>query len=231
MGNKFSWQSFISIVLLFSFVVMLLSGVVLYVAPEGSLSRWIAWDVLNLTKKQWEHQHTIFSFLFVLFSLLHIFKINWALLLSYFTPESLRLSHLKEILVALLITLLVFVGTLYNFQPIKYILKIGSGISDNFGENVEIPGVSDSEKLTIEQFSVDVLDSSYKDVVKILREKDFKEISKGVLVEDFCEMNNISPSEFYKILKGELLSFNIGLMDFPDITSKTNSLDQINSLL
>ena len=50
MINKFNWQSFISIGLLISFLVMLISGVVLYIAPEGSLSRWIGWDVFSLTK-------------------------------------------------------------------------------------------------------------------------------------------------------------------------------------
>jgi hypothetical protein len=66
---------------------MLLSGVILYIAPEGSLSRWIGWDVFGLTKKQWEYQHAMFSLLFVLFSIFHIFRINWGLLLSYFALE------------------------------------------------------------------------------------------------------------------------------------------------
>ena len=47
MNNKFNWQSFISIGLLLSFFVMLVSGIVLYIAPEGSLSRWIGWDIFK----------------------------------------------------------------------------------------------------------------------------------------------------------------------------------------
>ena len=82
--KRFSWQSFISIGLLLSFIIMGFSGIILFIAPEGSLSRWIGWDVMNLTKKQWEQQHTIFSYLFILFSIFHVFKINWGYLVFIF---------------------------------------------------------------------------------------------------------------------------------------------------
>ncbi len=125
MNNKFSWQSFISIGLLFSFIMMLFSGLILYVAPEGSLSRWIGWEVFHLSKKQWEHQHTIFSYLFILFSVFHIFKINWALMLSYFIPEKIKIMNYKELVIALLIVVFVFFGTLIKLYPFEYILHLG----------------------------------------------------------------------------------------------------------
>jgi len=232
MNNKFSWQSFISIGLLFSFIVMIISGIVLYVAPEGSLSRWISWDVLNLSKKQWEHQHTVFSYLFILFTVFHIFKINWGLLLSYFTPEKIKISHFKEVVIAFLITILVFIGTLYNVGPLRFVNNLGGAISDKFAENVEIPNIPDSEKLTIKQFSSEILKTSYENINAILKNKDFKDLREDILVKDFCLINNISPHEFYRILKGELLQINnSSVMGFPEITSNTSCLDQINSIL
>jgi len=232
MNNKFSWQSFISIGLLFSFIVMFISGIVLYIAPEGSLSRWISWDVLNLSKNQWEQQHTVFSYLFILFTVFHIFKINWGLLLSYFTPEKIKISNFKEIVIAFLITILVFIGTLYNVGPLRFVNNLGGTISDNFSENVEMPSIPDSEKLTIKQFSSEILNTSYENINEILKNKDFEDLREDILVEDFCLINNMSPHEFYKILKGELLQINnSSVMSFPEITSKTNCLDQINSIL
>ena len=207
MNNKFSWQSFISIGLLLSFFIMLVSGIVLYVAPEGSLSRWIDWNVFNLNKKQWEHQHTIFSYLFILFSIFHIFKINWELLLSYFVIGKINLSNFKEIVIAFIITVLVFSGTLYNVNPFQFIINLGNNISDNHSLNVEIPNIPDAEKLSLKDFSEKVFEVSYEEVYDKLINIEFESVNENIIVSEFCKINKITPQELYKILKGELFIF------------------------
>lgn len=223
MNNKFSWQSFISIGLLFSFIVMLFSGLILYVAPEGSLSRWIGWDVFNLTKKQWEHQHTIFSYLFVIFSIFHIFRINWSLMLSYFVPEKIKISNFREIIIALLITIIVFIGTLVEIDPFNFILKLGNNISDSYSENVERPKVADAEKLTIAEFSEKVFDIPYAEIHDCLINLGFIDVSEEILIKDFCKKNDITPEELYKVLKGELMNSisdnSTGALDISSISS------------
>ena len=220
MNNKFSWQSFISIGLLLSFIIMLVSGIILYVAPEGSLSRWIDWSVFSLNKKQWEHQHTIFSYLFILFSIFHIFKINWGLLLSYFAPEKLNLSNLKEILIAFVITVLVFLGTLYNANPFQFIIKVGNSISNNHSLNVDIPNIPEAERLSLKDFSEKVLVVSYEEVYNTLTNIEFESIDENIIVSEFCKKNKITPQELYKILKRELFDNSaIGSYSMPDISS------------
>ena len=197
MNNKFNWQSFISIGLLLSFFIMLVSGIVLYIAPEGSLSRWIDWDILNLSKKQWEYQHTIFSYLFILFSIFHVFKINWSYLISYFVVEKFKMINLKEIIVAVVITILIFMGTLFNLSPFKNVIQFGNKISDSYAENVEIPNIPDAEKLSLNDFAKEVFNISYSDLVSNLEKFDFDKVDKNSTVIDFCNLNNITPKEFY----------------------------------
>ncbi|MCK5170862.1 MAG: DUF4405 domain-containing protein [Bacteroidales bacterium] len=219
MNNKFNWQSFISIGLLLSFIVMLISGIVLYIAPEGSLSRWIGWDILNLSKKQWEHQHTIFSYLFILFSIFHVFKINWSYLISYFVFEKFKMINLKEIIVAVVITVLIFMGTLLNWSPFKNVIQFGSNISDSYAEKVEIPNIPDAEKLSLKDFSEKVSKVSYEEVYNKLINIDFKSIDENIIVSEFCKINKIAPQELYKILKGELsISGSAEITDSPNIT-------------
>jgi hypothetical protein len=232
MNNKFSWQSFISIVLLFSFIMMLFSGIVLYVAPEGSISRWIAWDVLNLSKKQWEHQHTIFSYVFILFSLFHIFKINWALLLSYFTPEKVKIYNFKESLLALSLLVIIFIGTLFDGIPFRYIIDLGDKLSDSHSKNIDMPNSIDSEKLSLNEFVNIILEADYESVKLILDKLNFKSIEKNIVVKDFCRNNKISPEEFYKILKGELFKMDSSqMLGFPEISSAAGYCDKISSIL
>lgn len=204
MNNKFNWQSFISIALLFAFILMLVSGVILYIAPEGSLSRWIGWDILNLSKKQWENQHTIFSYLFILFSVLHIFKINWGLLISYFQFDKKRFTYFKEIIIALVIVLLVFFGTLFNWKPFSSIINWGANISDNYGVGVDYPSVSDAEKLSLDNFASTVFQISYADFRAYTKEYEFADIDKNSTVLEFCNINGITPEELHKKIKEQI---------------------------
>lgn len=204
MNNKFSWQSFISIGLLLSFIIMLISGLVLYIAPEGSLSRWIGWDVLNLTKSQWEKQHTVFSFLFVIFSFLHILLINWDLLISYFVPGKMAFKSYKELIIAFAIILLVFVGTLTNLNPFKFITSLGDEISDSYSEQVQMPKVADAEKLSLGEFADKVFDIDFEELKGILEKLNFDDIKEDAIVLDFCKWNDLTPEELYKIINGQL---------------------------
>lgn len=197
MNNKFNWQSFISIGLLLSFIVMLISGIVLYIAPEGSLSRWIGWDILNLSKKQWEYQHTIFSYLFILFSIFHVFKINWSYLISYFVVEKFKMINLKEIIVAVVITVLIFMGTFFNLSPFKNVIQFGNKISDSYAEDIEIPNIPDAEKLSLNDFAKEVFSISYSDLVSNLEKFNFDKVDENSTVIDFCNLNDITPEEFY----------------------------------
>jgi len=208
MNNKFNWQSFISIALLFSFLVMMFSGIVLYIAPEGSLSRWIGWEIFGLTKSQWEQQHTIFSYLFVIFTVLHIFKINWNWLWSYFIVKKRKFVFYKEIWVALAITVIFFTGTLTNINPFRWVNDAGETISKSFGKNVERPDISDPEIMSIEQFAQEVFNLSYAEFLEVAKIHHFGVEGKEQTVQHFCSGNNISPMELYEILKKENAKIN-----------------------
>ena len=81
--KKFSWRRYISLGLALTFAMILVSGLVLYIAPKGSVARWTNWLFLGLDRAQWETQHTIFSYLFVFFGFVHLFQLNWKAFLSY----------------------------------------------------------------------------------------------------------------------------------------------------
>ena len=232
MNNKFNWQSFISIGLLLSFIIMLISGIVLYIAPEGSLSRWIGWDILNLSKKQWEHQHTIFSYLFILFSIFHVFKINWSYLISYFVIEKFKMINLKEIIIAIAITVLVFWGTLGSWSPFNFVIQFGNNISDSYAENVEIPNLPDAEKLSLNDFAEKVLNISYYDLKQNLKKLTFDKVDKNSTVRDFCKLNGITPEEFYISLKCNLsTSGSAEITDFPDVSSYSSCFGDKKAVL
>jgi len=204
MKARFNLTSFISIGLLFSFLIMLFSGIILFIAPEGSISRWMGWKVLGLTKNQWENQHTIFSYLFVVFGMIHIFIINWQLMVLYFRAEKFRLVYLKELILIFCITVFVFAGTNYNYQPFNWILDSGKRFSECIGKNVEIPDIANPENLSLNDFAEDVLIITYESLAAVLKENGFQTIDQSESVEVFCKQNKITPEELYKLIKSKI---------------------------
>lgn len=62
MKKKFSWKAFISIGLFYSFFILFLTGLALYISPPGRVAHWQEWKFMGFTKENWEAIHVIPSF-------------------------------------------------------------------------------------------------------------------------------------------------------------------------
>ena len=88
MKKSFSWRVFISFGLFIAVLMMLVSGVILYISPPGRVANWTDWRMIGLTKRGWQNQHVIFGFAFLILSLFHLFFINWKAFLSYLKSKT-----------------------------------------------------------------------------------------------------------------------------------------------
>jgi len=139
--KKFNWQIFISLNLFFTFLLMLLSGLILYLKPEGTVARWLDWKILGVEKTGWEALHTVFSFLFLVFALFHILKIHVFNLRSYFFNN--RTSGRKrELYISLAITFVFLLGTVLYLPPFDWIFQGGNALSDQWAEEVVVENES-----------------------------------------------------------------------------------------
>ncbi|MGE0088271.1 MAG: DUF4405 domain-containing protein [Bacteroidales bacterium] len=202
MKNRFSLTSFISIGLLFTFLLMLFSGIALYIAPEGSVSRWIGWNILGLTKSDWENQHVVFSFVFILFALLHIFIINWNLMVLYFKSENKKSMVSVEFLVVLILTIAIFIATNYNLKPVSKLVGYGKVFSQNMVKNTVMPDVANPDQLSLNEFAI-LIHISYDELAVLLKNKGYKVVSKEIQISDFCRKNNTTPQKLYLLLIAE----------------------------
>jgi len=74
--QKFHTRSFISFCLFITILWLLISGTVLYIAPPGRVAHWQHWTLFGFDKDQWQAQHTMFSDVFVIITVIHIFFLN-----------------------------------------------------------------------------------------------------------------------------------------------------------
>ena len=120
MKKKFFWKSFVSFSLVWSFLIILISGIVLYIAPPGRVSNWTNWMLFGFTKGQWQAMHTLFSLSFVILSVFHLIVFNWKVFWFYImTKTSSQLNKKKELLISLALIVVVFAGTYFNISHLK----------------------------------------------------------------------------------------------------------------
>lgn len=118
--GKFNWRGTASLLAAVSFVVMAVSGVVLYVSPQGRVAHWADWRVAGLDKEQWGAVHTTSSLLFVIAACVHLY-FNWRVFLHYIRVAK-RFNLKREMAAALLITTVVVAGTVWEVPPFSSIM-------------------------------------------------------------------------------------------------------------
>ena len=64
-----------------SFIVMLLTSIILYIVPQGRIAYWADWRLWGLTKEQWGNIHINTGILFLTALGFHIYY-NWKPILS-----------------------------------------------------------------------------------------------------------------------------------------------------
>lgn len=203
MKKKFYWRSYVSISLLLSFLVISVSGVVLYLAPPGRIARWISWIMMGFDRGQWEDLHTLFSYLFIVLGILHLFFFNWSLFFSYLRSRiSKKLNRKKEIIFALVTFAVITVSTLAQLPPVYSIMVLGNNISSGWAEKRGAPPVPHAEEMTINEISTELLGADPSEVISKIRELGYTIENGSQRLDSLAVSNNEAPSVIFNSLAG-----------------------------
>lgn len=116
-------RKFISLTILFSFLILFLSSFVLYVIPSGQ-SGAAGWSFLALHRGQWVDLHITGGLLFLIFGLGHV-AFNWrSLWVGFKRLSAAGLKSAWPILAALALNAFIVAGTLNHIQPIEAVLNV-----------------------------------------------------------------------------------------------------------
>jgi hypothetical protein len=120
--KSFNYRAFVSILTGFSFILMTVTGLVLFFAPSCRIARDTSWSVLGYNKDQWVGVHVWLSIVFVIASIFHIY-FNWAVLVCYFKAKVRRgLALRAEWIVALAVCGIIYAGTIYEVPPFSTLM-------------------------------------------------------------------------------------------------------------
>ncbi len=199
-GKRFHWRSFVTFTLFFALFWILVSGTVLYIAPPGRVAHWQQWKILGLDKDQWQAQHTLFSYLFFVSALFHIFMLNWRNLWSYVKIKSKAgFRKFREFILAIFLFLIVFFGTLYDVPPFVSFFNLGDEIGFSWENKMKRAPVPHTENLTLREIATDYLNMDSDDAVGFLEQNGISATPDQSLKE-IAQSNRRTPADIYGLL-------------------------------
>lgn len=199
--GKFSWKAFVTFYVTLSFLVLGVSGLVLYVAPPGRVANWSIWRLGALTKAQWQAMHTVMSFVFLAAAGLHLF-FNWKVLTAYVRSrlhEGVRMK--RELAAAVSAGVFLLALTVAGVPPFSTVMEVGDDIKNAWATPTDEPPVAHAEALTLAQLA---------DAVKVPADAARANLtSRGVevgapdlTIEAIAAANGLTPQQVYQRIAG-----------------------------
>lgn len=198
-GKKFRFRNFTSFTLFFSFIVFVISGIALYMKPEGDMARWIGWTFLGLTKKEWEGFHVLIALFFLVFGVIH-FCYNWKVLLSFCKDKISKSLTLKRELVASCGIVILFLACiLMQWQPFWKVAEWRQSLKKNKNLiTIKEPEAGFAKKKMT--YLAQVFGMSADELILRLNQQNIKVGDPDDELRDVAKANNLSPEKVYIIL-------------------------------
>jgi hypothetical protein len=196
MNQKFNRRAFTSLYIVISFLIMAVSGLVLFLAPPGRIANWSNPAILGLIKSQWQAIHTVFTFLFIIATIFHIYD-NWRPLMAYLrsrVQKSFRIR--REFFVAGILVTALFILTVGDVPPFSSLMQLSENLSFAWATPEMEPPVPHAELMTIGQ----IAESTGKPPAELLSNLAREGFGKNEITTKLGKLAaifNISPQQLY----------------------------------
>jgi len=188
--------------LFFQFLIMALTGIILYFTPPGRIARWTDWRFMGMGKDQLEGIHTVSSFVFFIMALVHILNLNFRALWGYLRGKATSgIRRPREIGISLLLSLLVFLGTYLALPPFSTVMDWGNTLKSSWGTAAREAPVPEAHALTLEEFSRQVLGRDGRRVLDWLRVQGMRVTGVSETIESLARRNGLSPADLHAVLQ------------------------------
>jgi hypothetical protein len=200
MNEKIVIKKVVSLTLVFSFLVMSFTGVMLYIAPKGKIAYWANWKLLGLTKDQFADIHMTSMILFMVIVVWHVYY-NWKSLLYYICDSAKKIKLLKtELLIALAVNVFFVAGTLIGVQPLQFVIDTNNDIKSYWEKMYGSPPFGHAEESSLKSLSrsigIDVAQA-----ILLLKEKNIAIDADSQTLQEIATKNATTPQVIYDIIK------------------------------
>ena len=200
--KQFNVRGFISLLTACSFILMSVTGIVLYFTPQGRIAFWTNWKFIGLTKTHWVDIHVLSCLLFLVAGVYHIYN-NWRSLWHYVWDRLGRTMPLMtELILSVMITVLITIGAIYLFPPFDYVITFSDFLKSSWVKSKEYePPIGHAELLSLKAFSRRM----HIDLSEAVQELK----SNGIILDEdgnqsleaIAKKNKTSPHDLYVLIR------------------------------
>jgi len=200
-----------SLTALISFVLIMITSVILYIVPQGRIAYWSDWHLWGFSKTEWGNFHINNGVLFLLAIFLHIYY-NWKPIVKYMKNRAGQLTvFTKNFNAALGITIVVAFGTYFMVPPFSTFLILSENIKDAGARKYGEPPFGHAELAP--------LNSLVKKTGLKLDASLDKLKNAGINIEnpdqiflDIAKNNNLSPTQVFEIIQVENAQAQVSML-------------------
>ena len=192
-------RKIVSLTTAFSFLLLIISSIMLYIIPEGRVAYWADWSII-FTKTQWGDLHITGGALFIVFGIWHT-ALNFKAIASYCKAAfAAQRRNPMPLIVSLLICLFVYAGTLYNVPPMRQLTTWNDAIKDYQAAKHGEPPFGHAETSSLRQFGA-FLGIDVNAILAAMKEAGFRgDPQPSSIFQDVASANGMTPQQMYQFI-------------------------------
>ena len=191
-----------SLTALLSFILLLLTSVILYIVPAGRVAYWADWRLWGLSKTQWTGLHVNLGILFLVAILFHIW-FNWNSILAYLKNKAREIRIFTPAFNISLILVVAFtIGTYAQIPPFSTLIDISEAIKENAGRHYGEPPYGHAELSSLKSFTQKT-GIDLEKAMERLRAAKITFSGENQTLLDIAKNSALSPKELFLIMQPE----------------------------
>lgn len=197
----FKWRIIVSLTTAWMFLVMGITGLILFIAPQGRIAYWVDWHFLGLTKTDWGNIHIVACIFFLVGGGWHLY-FNWKIFMNHLRDKIAKgLKMRKELFITTALTVFVVVSALFHIPPLGYLINLNDTIKSSWIESPDYePPFGHAELLSLKRFCKKT-NIDLKKATQALQQAKLKFSSPSETLEDIAKSNGISPKDVFAVIE------------------------------
>lgn len=199
--NKQSTRSLIAFIVTWAFGILTVTGLVLYIVPQGRVAFWTHWAMLGLDKEQWGDVHMMFGGIFIVAGIIHLYY-NWKPFKKFLSERVKGQLQIKqEFVVAMIFSITIVVMSVSHIPPVSWVFDLNEALKNSWVTSPELePPFGHAEEVSLAGISRRMgLDLEL--AMTALKSKGFQFNGPQDSLEKIANTNDTTPMAVYEVIR------------------------------
>lgn len=198
-------RKIVSLTASLSFVLVVLTSVILFIMPQGRVAYWADWRLWGLSKTAWGNLHIDIGLLFLIALGLHLYY-NWKPLAAYLKDRARRFRlFTREFNFALTITAACVLGSYFQAPPFSWVTALNDQFKAVGAARYGEPPYGHAELSSLKAFARK-MDLDLDKSLLLLGRAGMPVASADATLADIARLYRVTPQHIYATIRSASLA-------------------------